>query len=193
MGTSSGVRIVVGRWDRSPLGAFADVMLEQADGHRVLLASDPAVADFVSDTYFFDEIRLGAVSVTESAAATWRVTADELELQFRVGRRSALGRLLRAVPKGLAARPIWNRSIDPIARRVLRGVRTRGTARSGRREYYGAHDQRLIDSLSGTWKAVDLGALTPVDPPVRFGFGSTPMTPSVTSVITTILTDDSDR
>ncbi len=193
MGTSSGVRIVVGRWERSPLGAFADVMLEEADGQRVLLAPGRHVADFIADTYFFDEVRLATVTLTEPAPATWKVSADQLDLEFQVGRRPALGRMLRLVPKPLAARPIWNRAIDPIARRVLSGVRTTGTARSGRREYYGAHDQRLIEALAGTWRSVDLGSLARVDPPVRFGFGSTPMTPSVTSVITTVVTDDVAR
>jgi len=190
MGTSSGVRIVVGRWERSPLGAFADVMIEQADGQRVLLAPDREVADFIADTYLFDEVRLATVTLTEWAPAAWRVNADQLDLEFRVGRRPVLGRLLRLVPKTLAASPVWNRSLDPIARRVLPGVRTTGTARSGRHEYYGAHDQRLIEALSGTWRGVDLGSLALVDPPVRFGFGSTPMTPSVTSVITTVVTED---
>src|SRR5690606_39583710 len=31
-GTASGTRVVVGRWDASPFGAFADVMVERPDG-----------------------------------------------------------------------------------------------------------------------------------------------------------------
>jgi hypothetical protein len=37
-GSSSGVRLVVGRWLDSPLGAFADVMVQDAAGNRTLLA-----------------------------------------------------------------------------------------------------------------------------------------------------------
>ncbi|MFD9668876.1 hypothetical protein ACFWAY_46185 [Rhodococcus sp. NPDC059968] len=48
LGTGSGVRIVVGHWSRSPLGEFADAMVELADGHRVLLAPSDAVRDFVT-------------------------------------------------------------------------------------------------------------------------------------------------
>jgi len=33
---------------------------------------------------------------------------------------------------------------------------------------------------------VDLGELALVDPPCRFGFSSTPRSPSVTSVVTTV-------
>ena len=48
VGSTSGVRVVVGRWDESPMGAFADVMLAEPDGTRVLLAPDDRVAEFVS-------------------------------------------------------------------------------------------------------------------------------------------------
>ncbi len=189
LGSSSGVRIVVGRWHRSPLGAFADVMLEQPDGRRVLIAPNERVAEFVADTYLFDETRLAAVSVSEPTANCWRVLADELDLQFTIGHRPPVGLLLRLVPKTLAASPMWNRLIDPVASRVVPGVRTRGTARSGRHEYYGAHDQRRINSASGRWHGSLLGGLAPVLPAVRFGFSSTPATPSVTSVITTVVSD----
>jgi hypothetical protein len=33
---------------------------------------------------------------------------------------------------------------------------------------------------------VDQGGLAPVDPPVRFGFGSTPRTPALVRVVTLI-------
>jgi hypothetical protein len=68
----------------------------------------------------------------------------------------------------------------------MNGVRTRGTAREGRREWYGATDLRLVTSASGSFDGSPLGTLAPVDPPCRFGFSSTPRTPSVTSVVTTI-------
>jgi hypothetical protein len=73
---------------------------------------------------------------------------------------------------------------------VLRGVRTRGTAGGGRREWYGATDNRAVDSLAGAYDGRDLGALAPLDPPPRFGFSSTPRRPSVTGVTTTIELED---
>jgi hypothetical protein len=75
---------------------------------------------------------------------------------------------------------------DPVARVVLRGVRTRGVARAGRREYYGATDVRSVSWVAGRFDGVELGRLAPVEPPCRFGFSSTPRRPSVTSVTTTI-------
>ena len=80
VGTTSGLRAVVGRCASSPMGAFADVMVETAEGHRVLLAPSQEVADFVATTYHFDEVRIEPVAVTDvpgagakapSRAGTW--------------------------------------------------------------------------------------------------------------------------
>jgi hypothetical protein len=70
---------------------------------------------------------------------------------------------------------------------LLRGVRTRGSAGPGRVEHYGATDVRSIADVRTTWEGERLGGLRDVDPPVRFGFGSTPRRPSVTDVVTTIV------
>ena len=99
-----------------------------------------------------------------------------------------LGRLLRVVPARLAASPAWATLVDPVARVVLRGVRTRGTALAGRREFYGATDLHAVTALAGSFDGEPLGALAPVDPPCRFGFSSTPRRPSVTTVVTTVVT-----
>ena len=70
----------------------------------------------------------------------------------------------------------------------MRGVRTRGTARAGRREFYGATDLRAVTGLRRRPStASPLGELAPVDPACRFGFSSTPRRPSVTDVVTTIV------
>lgn len=191
IGTTSGLRAVVGRWSSSPLGEFADVMVETADGHRVLLAPSRAVADFVATTYHFDETRIEPVEVVDvpgDGPAGWVVTTPSLTLRFTVGSRTPLGLLLRAVPRPLATAPAWSRVTDPVARVALRGVRTRGSAGAGRTEIYGATDVRRVEEASGQFDGADLGALAPVDPPCRFGFSSAPRTPTVTTVVTTILT-----
>ena len=186
VGSTSGVRFVVGRWVASPLGAFADVMVEDASGHRTLLAPSDEVADFVQQTYSFDEVRTTPVSVGVTHDG-WDVHAeDHLAAYLRLGPRMPLGWLLRAVPRRLASAPAWATVIDPVARVVMRGVRTRGTALEGRREWYGATDLHSVTSLAGAWRGVPLGQLAPVDPPCRFGFSSTPTRPAVTSVVTTV-------
>jgi len=185
VGSSSGTRVVVGRWTDTPLGAFADAMVETAAGHRVLLAPRQEVADFIAATYSFDEVRLEPFAV-EVDAAGWEVRSPSLDLEVGVGRRTALGSALRLVPRRLAESPTWCALTDPVARTLLRGVRTRGTAGGDRREWYGATDARRVTSLSGTFDGVDLGGLHDVDPPCRFGFSSTPRTPAVTAVVTTV-------
>src|SRR5699024_877194 len=105
VGTEEGTRAVVGIWARSPLGAFADVMVERSDGHRLLLAPSAGVADFVAGTYRFDEIRQVPVVVRRPPDATpgrpggeWSVAAGPLSVTFRVE-----GRTARAAPRAPAA------------------------------------------------------------------------------------------
>lgn len=183
IGTTSGVRVVVGRWPDSPYGSFADAMVETAAGHRVLLAPSEEVAEFVAATYTFDEVRIEDIG----ADVGWHVRSPSLTLDLAIGRRTPLGRLLRLVPARLAEAPAWCAVTDHVARVVLRGVRTRGTAGGDRREYYGATDHHRVLAATGRFDGADLGTLAPVDPSPRFGFSSTPRRPSVTSVTTTVV------
>lgn len=185
VGTAAGLRAVVGHWPRSPLGPFTDVMVERADGHRILLAPSREVADFVAGTYVFDEVRVGTVTA-RTDGTHWGVDAPPLTLAFTVGGRTALGSLLRAVPRPLATHPRWISAIDVVARAVLPGVRTRGSAAGGREEFYGALDLHRIITATTVWDGADQGTLAPVSPPVRFGFGSTPRAPSLTRVSTLV-------
>ncbi|QJY45478.1 hypothetical protein [Pseudonocardia broussonetiae] len=185
LGTGHGLRVVAGIWPRSPLGPFTDVMVERPDGHRLLLAPSGAVAEFVAGTYLFDEVRVGPVR-SRTDGTRWEVDAAPLALAFTVGRRPVLGALLRAVPRPVATDPRWISLIDLVARRVLPGVRTRGSAAGGREEFYGALDLHRVTSASVVWEGADQGGVAPVDPPVRFGFGSTPRVPSLTRVVTLV-------
>lgn len=185
VGTASGVRLVVGVWDDGPWGPFADVMVATAAGRRVLLAPDQRVADFVAATYSFDEVRLEPVSA-RLAHDRLVVRTPSLALEAGLGGRTPLGVLLRGVPASLGRAPWFCAMTDPVARVALRGVRTRGSAGGGRREWYGATDVHAVTSVAGTFDGVPLGALGPVDPPPDFGFSSTPLRPSITSVTTTV-------
>jgi hypothetical protein len=183
-GTASGTRVVLGHWPRSPFGAFSDVMVQRPDGHRVLLAPDERVAGFVAATYTFDEVRLTGVAVARPTATDWTVRAGPLRLTLTTGPRTALGWLLRAVPEPLARAPSWVGLLDPLARTV--GLRTRGSAGGGRTEWYGAQDVHAVVGARGSWEGADLGRLTPVRPPVTFGFGSVPPRPAAVRVTTTV-------
>ncbi|KAA0096609.1 hypothetical protein CIW49_18170 [Mycolicibacterium sp. P1-18] len=177
--------MVVGSWLESPFGRFADVMVETADGQRVLLAPSEEVADFVSTTYEFDSVEIGPVDV-EHTADGFSVAAPGLAVNGRLGGPAPFDRLLRLVPGRLATAPGWLRMIDPVAARLIPGVRTAGSAGNGRREFYGVRRSRLIAAVEGTFRGVDLDGVAPLDPPVRFGFSSAPSTPQMVSVTTTI-------
>ncbi|MFI0998585.1 hypothetical protein ACIP10_07790 [Streptomyces galbus] len=199
LGFSGGTRVVLGHWPLSPLGPFSDVMVERPDGERLLLAPSRRVADFVAATYVFDTVRIvpveveveveaeaGAGAGTGAGERRWSAAAGPLALRFAVGRRGGLGLLLRAVPASLATRPAWCALTDGPARLLPGGVRTRGSAGGGRREWYGVRDLHAIATASAWYEDQDLGTLTPVTPPVRFGFGSVPRRPGLARVVTTV-------
>ncbi len=191
VGSTSGIRVVVGWWHESPFGPFADAMIERPDGRRILLAPTEQVRDLVATTYVFDETRIEPFSVAAGGEdSRWVVDSPSLSLRLDVGGRMPVGHLLRLLPRGVAQSPAFATLADPVARVAMRGVRTRGMARAGRREFYGATDLRAVTALAGALDGIELGALAPVDPPCRFGFSSTPRRPSVTDVVTTIVQTD---
>lgn len=183
VGTESGTRLVIGAWDATPFGPITDVMIERVDGHRVLIAPTAEVGRFISDTYGFDEVRVEPTSL-ERAGRRWSVTSQSLRVTIEVGRRTPLGRLLALVPRRVARSRWWCRAINPLARLVRPGVRTIGTAGNGREERYCALDEHALVDAEVAWDGVDRGRLRAIEPPVRFGFGSTPRRPSVVRVTT---------
>lgn len=185
LGTTSGTRLVVGLWSRSPLGAFGDVMVETADGERVLFAPRDDVAETISALYSFDRIVVAPLELV-ARDRTLRITGRGLELQFEVGGVAPLGLLLRLVPRPVAASWRWAGIIDPVARLVVPGARTVGSAGGGHREYYGVTDARRIVRSSGVVEGRELGGLSPLRPPVHFGFASMPAAPTLVDVVTTV-------
>jgi hypothetical protein len=184
-GTTSGHRVVLGRWSVSPFGPISDVMLEAPDGIRLLIAPSDEVARFVASTYRFDAVDVQPVQMIRQTRRL-DVVAGQLRVTMTVGRRGWLGLLLRAVPRFVATAPAWATLVDPLARATLSGVRTRGSAGAGRKEWYGAYDHHRLESVTASWRGTDLGAMTDVFPPVRFGFGSAPRQPSIVRLITTV-------
>jgi hypothetical protein len=185
IGTASGLRAVVGIWEESPFGPFADVMVQQPSGHRQLLAPNREVADFIAATYSFDDVMEVDLSA-RLGHGTLEVDAGPLAISARVGGRALLGRMLRAVPRRLAVHPGWLHAISPVAGILSSGSRTSGSAGSGRREYYGVSDLHNLSSAVVSWDGVDAGVLAPVRPAVTFGFSSVPPRPGIARVRTTV-------
>lgn len=190
VGTTSGTRLVLGHWPRSPLGSFSDVMIAHADGRRELLAPTAEIGDFVAATYRFDDVGEVPVQVhrgrTDGALARWQVRAGALRWSFTVGERDPLGALLRFLPAALATSRTMARITDPIASVAFPGVRTYGTAAPGRTEWYAARDLYRITATTARLDGSDLGSLSDVTPAPEFGFSGTPTTPMLTRVISTV-------
>lgn len=180
LGTSSGVRIVVGAWSESPYGSFADAMIEDASGHRTLLASRQSVADFIASTYEFDDVRIEPISI--QPGAEWSVHTRSLQLRFTPGRHVWLSPFLGLVPSPLRRSALWARACSPVASRLMPGVQTHGTAGGGRTEWYAATGVRKLVDARATWEGEELGELAPVTPAVRFGFASAPAQPTLTAL-----------
>ncbi|GMA30917.1 hypothetical protein [Litorihabitans aurantiacus] len=184
VGSTSGVRAVVGMWSTTPFGPFADAMVSDAAGRRTLVAPSERVATFIAETYSFDDVVIARLRAHRDAHEV-AFDGGGLHLRARLGSRDALGRALTLLPRGLATHPGFSRAVSPAARAVA-GVRTYGTAGRGRTEAYGATDRRRVLALAASWHGEDLGDLADVDPPVRFGFSSTPRASGLTRVTTTV-------
>ena len=90
------------------------------------------------------------------------------------------------MPRPVATALTWAALVDFIAQAVLPGVRMRGSAGSGRREWYGVWDLHPLVAVTASWQGTDFGTMTDICPPVRFGFGSTPRRPSIVRLIMTV-------
>jgi hypothetical protein len=184
VGSTLGVRVVIGRWPVSPFGPVADAMVEDAAGRRVFIAQDQALATYVSSIYSFDDVIVAPVDC-ERSPDRLVFGGGPLRLDVTLGRRDLLGWGLHAVPHRVALNETWLTCTDMVARRLLRGVRTRGTTPGGT-ELYAATDRHRVTAIDGSWYDTDLGDLGEVDPPVRFGFSSTPRRPSIVEVTTIV-------
>ena len=178
-GTTSGPRVVVGSWDTGPFGRVDDVMVAHPDGRRVLYAPLEPLAQEITSRYRFAEVVLGDVHVARGR--TWHVRGPQMDLQLEIGRRTALGRLLRLQPAVLREQLWWARLCDPIARRAMPGVRT-AVRNEDVQLWYAASDHRLLSSVSGTLGGADVGAMAATDPPVDFGGSAAPARPSLTRI-----------
>jgi hypothetical protein len=182
-GFTSGDRVVVGHWARSPIGPMSDVMWAEPDGRRVLYAPDERVAAFVTAIYRFDEVVVGEMAVDGSAAGL-RVGVTEREVHLQPGRARRLpGR----------GRPAWfTRWVEGPVARVALHVRTYGVSPSGVREWYRADSWAPLTGAAASIGGRDLGAMAEVSPPCRFGFSEAPKRPSITAV-RPLLEDPSGR
>ncbi|MDX1659557.1 MAG: hypothetical protein R3343_12110 [Nitriliruptorales bacterium] len=188
----SGDQVVVGLWRRSPLGGFADVMWLTPGGERVLLAPGGDIADYVSDLYSFDDVRVAEVRSAWDGTML-EVRADPLGLQLEIGEPSWRSRVFELRPRWLRRQRWWieleNRLVGPLGELLLEGadgVRLAGTTRSGRREWYSVDGHRPVVAGKLSVHGRDAGALEAMQPGLGVGISDFPTEPAVVEVVTFI-------
>ena len=62
-GFDSGDRIVIGIWDESPFGSFADIMWAKPNGEKILIAPNKKIGDYINSLYDFDEIKIDDINI----------------------------------------------------------------------------------------------------------------------------------
>jgi hypothetical protein len=140
-------------------------------GERRLVTSTEEVAGFVSAVYGFDRTDVSPLHCDlDDRRLDLSAPGLGLELELRSGPGWRIP----------FRRPAWfTRWVEaPVARRLL-GVRTYGVSPSGVREWYRADVYRPVVDARASVGSRDLGALRPLDPPVRFGFSEPPRRPSM--------------
>ena len=167
VGFASGHRFVVGDWQQSPIGPFADVMWARTDGKRILLGEAVAAA-FVHSVYPLDEIR-GEPVETERGGRSYTVRSGGLQLEMKIG----LARL------SLPPRPRkFTATVENWCARKLLDVCTYGISPTGVVEWYRTRSARRVVAATASLDGTDLGALAPLDRPLDFGFTDPPRQPS---------------
>lgn len=167
-GFGSGDRVVVGHWQRSPIGPLTDVMWASPDGARTLFVPSEEAAAFVAGVYEFDAVEVMGFDVE----------ADEHKLSVRFGDRALFFHARRGLPIPVRRPAAFTRWVEgPIARRLL-GVVTYGTSPTGVREWYRADRWRPLRAAVATVGGASLGPMQDLHPPCGFGFSEPPRRPA---------------
>ena len=182
-GFSSGDRIVVGDWQKSPLGPFTNVMWAKPDGTRVLLSPSKEHADYVSTLYNFEEVYVVPIVVNRDRRGA-DIVADSLKISLQWKR--GIG-----IP---FSRPRWFiATIEQWFAGVVFGTKTHGITCNGLREWYCIYNLSSIKRAEASCNGQDLGAISKFEVDACFGFSEPPKKPSSVRVRSMIENNDKRR
>ena len=167
-GFSTGDRIVIGDWSKSPLGSFTNVMWAKPDGSRVLLSPSQIHADYVSELYNFEDVEVTDISVERKGR----------EVSIEGGGLSV--RIAWGLPFPIPFwRPLWFiASFEALFGRILFGTKTHGVTKNGRREWYSVRSLSRILKAEASFEGRDLGEKKEFEIDACFGFSEPPSMPS---------------
>ena len=167
-GFSSGNRIVIGDWKKSPLGPFTNVMWARPDGSRVLLSPSIEHANYVSELYNFEEVKIVEMRIKRSRKGL-DIRTEEMSVRMTWGASFAIP----------IWRPLWFiASFEALFGRILFGTRTHGVTRNGRREWYSVRSLSRILKAEASFEGNDLGDSKEFEIDACFGFSEPPSMPA---------------
>ena len=167
-GFSTGDRIVIGDWRESPLGSFTNVMWAKPDGSRVLLSPSERHAEYVSELYNFEDVRVTEIVVERGRKG---VSIDGGGLAIKISWGTPF-----PIPFW---RPLWFiASFEALFGRILFGTRTHGITKNGRREWYSVRSLSRILNAEASFEGVDLGERKEFEIDACFGFSEPPSMPA---------------
>ena len=182
-GFSSGDIIVIGDWEKSPLGAFTNIMWMKPNGKRILLSPSNEHADYVSSLYQFEEVIILPIEVKRERFRI-EISAGSLDvsMKWKKGWR---------IPK---YRPLWFIStIEQFAARIFFGTRTYGRTNNGLREWYCIHElSKIVDSVASD-NGKQFGQKTAIQTKTCFGFTNPPKKPTSVKLRSVIENLDSEH
>ena len=176
-GFQTGDRVVVGTWNSSPFGNFTDIMWARSDGTRILIAPNQEIADYVTDMYSFDDVLLEEIDVKEEGRnLSVKCKTMELEFSWKKGFAIPFKRSL-----------LFIATVELFFARLIFSTRTYGLTRNNRREWYAIDRVSNLSHASANISGEDMGDMTPMSQPCKFGFSEAPKKPASCEVRTHIL------
>lgn len=176
-GFDSGDRIVVGAWKTSKFGEFTDIMWAKPDGTRVLIAPTQEIADYVTDMYTFDEVILENITTTQGGR-NLKIYCSSMELEFTWNRGFSI-----PFKRSL----FFISTVELFFAKLLFSTRTYGITKNNRKEWYAIDRVSKVIQATAKIKGIDVGSLSPMNEPCKFGFSEAPKKPSSCVVRTHIL------
>ena len=176
-GFDSGDRIVVGAWKTSKFGEFTDIMWAKPDGTRVLIAPTQEIADYVTDMYTFDEVILENITTTQGGR-NLKINCSSMELEFTWNRGFSI-----PFKRSL----FFISTVELFFAKLLFSTRTYGITKNNRKEWYAIDRVSKLIQATAKIKGIDVGSLSPMNEPCKFGFSEAPKKPSSCVVRTHIL------
>ncbi len=170
-GFSSGDRFVIGDWQKSPYGAFTNIMWAKSDGTRILIAQKQNIAEYVSSIYNFEEIIIEEF-IIERKVKGIKIQAGllEIEMNWNTGIIIPFRR-----PKWFIA------TVELFFAKLFFGTKTYGKTKNNLKEWYCINRICKINKAKAIYNNVDLDKMTDFNTNTCFGFSEPPKKP--TSVI----------